>query len=93
MKKWKIYKPLVRRVTMEEGVSLDVPGAALVEQATERIEWHRRNAEEMTAVGCVFARFAGVRRVCRTTDLTSGAARPPRVDAGAGSWRATQARR
>lgn len=35
---------------MEKGISLDVPGAALVEQASQRLEWHRRNAAEMTAV-------------------------------------------
>ena len=34
--------------TVEEGINLEVPGAALAEQAGERAAWHRQCAESIT---------------------------------------------
>ena len=33
----------------DQGLSLDVPGSALIAQAVERIAWHKRNAALMAA--------------------------------------------
>lgn len=35
--------------TLERGINLDVPGRAIIAQADERIRWHKRAAEVMTA--------------------------------------------
>jgi hypothetical protein len=34
---------------LERGIQLDVPGRALIAQATERIAWHKRSAAVLAA--------------------------------------------
>lgn len=38
---------MVKDAEVEEGISLEVPGTALVEQIAERIAWHNRGATDL----------------------------------------------